>query len=510
MNDESQLEPKGTTRLHAQDGLVIRPQETQVPDGDPWSDDRLDRSGTAEELTRLLKNEHSISVSLSGGWGTGKTYLLQRWAKDLQDQGARVAYVNAWESDFSHDPIIPVTSTIVGAMRDTRFSGVARALTREAKEFVLTNAEGLIEKYTGFRIPIKSWIKSKDLRQADPYQARLATMEKLRQALSKLAQGAREDTGYPLVVIIDELDRCRPDYAVELLERVKHVLMVENTAFVFGINRQALGEAIGHRFGISDIDGYLAKFFDADAPLPRPASMVRMVVDRAYNQQGLGSLRAEYLGYAESRDEEPYDGAARAMNHATGKIVDHLATMADIVRLKPREVKHCLRLVTMALAKMEPDSATYAELVAPMVLFKVRDQRLYESYVSGKSLAGEILDHLDLPGLRNRQDTVESMRRTEVLFYLADSLGGKTPALAELKSIQNRLEVIRPELLSEKTRTEGNPAHVQALIKAIESEPGSSNGLTWQTTAAQKWAAAREVISSLLDLSPRLEVESMD
>ena len=226
--------------------------------------------------------------------------------------------------------------------------------------------------------------------------------------------------------------------------------------------------------------------------------------------RGYSSLPMPCPLYVESGDEEPYDGAARAMNHATGEIVDHLATMADIVRLKPREVEHCLSLVTMALAKMEPDSSTYAELVAPMVLLKVRDQRLYESYVSGKSLAGEILDHLDSPGLRNRQDTVESMRRTEVLFYLADSLGGKTPALAELKSIQGRLEVIRPELLSEKTRTEGNPAHVQALIKAIESEPGSSNGLTWQTTAAQKWAAAREVISSLLDLSPRLEAESMD
>ena len=501
MNDESQLDAKGTTRLHAQDGLVIKPQETQVPDGDPWSDDRLDRSGTAEELTRLIKNEHSISISLSGGWGTGKTYLLQRWAKDLQDRGARVAYVNAWESDFSHDPIIPITSTIVGAMKDTRFSRVARALTREAKEFVLTNAEGLIKRYTGFRIPIKSWIKRKDLTQADPYQAKLATMEKLRKALSKLAQEARKDTGYPLVVIIDELDRCRPDYAVELLERVKHVLTVENTAFIFGINRQALGETIGHRFGISDIDGYLAKFFDVDAPLPRPASMVRMVMDRAYNQQKLGSL---------SGDEEPYDEAARAINHATKKIVDHLATMADIVRLKPREVEHCLSLVTMALAKMEPDSSTYAELIAPMVFLKVKDQRLYESYVSGKSLAGEILDHLNSPGLRNREDTVESMRRTEVLFYLADSLGGKTPALAELNNIQGRLEVIQPELLSEKTRTEGNPAHVQALIKAIESEPGSSNGLTWRTTAAQKWAVAREVISSLLDLSPRREAESMD
>ena len=160
------------------------------------------------------------------------------------------------------------------------------------------------------------------------------------------------------------------------------------------------------------------------------------------------------------------------MNHATGKIVDHLATIADIVRLKPREVEHCLNLITMALAKMEPNSSTYAELVAPMVFLKVKDQRLYESYVSGKSPAGEILDHLNSPGLRNRQDTVESMRRTEVLFYLADSLRGKTPALAELNNIQGRLEVIRPELLSEKTRTEGNPAHVQALIKAIENEPG--------------------------------------
>ena len=494
MNNESQLNPKGTTRLHAQNSLVIKPQETQVPDGEPWSDDRLDRSETAKELTRLIKNEQSISVSLSGRWGTGKTYLLQRWAKDLQNQGAKVAYVNAWENDFSHDSIIPITSTIVGVMRNTRFSEVTRTLTREAKEFVLTNTEGMIEKYTGFRIPIK--------RQADPYQARLATIEKLRQALSKLAQEAREDTEYPLIVIIDELDRCRPDYAVELLERVKHVLTVENTAFVFGINRQALGEAICHRFGISDTDGYLAKFFDVDAPLPRPASMVRMVRDRAYNQQGLGSL---------SGDEEPYDEATRAMNDATRKIVDHLATLADIVQLQPREMEHCLSLVTIALTKMEPHSSTYAELVAPIVFLKVKDQRLYESYVSRKSLAGEILDHLNSPEHGNRQDTVESMRRTEVLFYLADSLGGKTPALAELKSIQGPLKVIRPELLSEKTRTEGNPAHIQALIKAIETEQGSSNWLTLQkTTAAEKWATAREVISSLLDLSPRREAESVD
>ena len=99
------------------------------------------------------------------------------------------------------------------------------------------------------------------------------------------------------------------------------------------------------------------------------------------------------------------------------------------------------------------------------------------------------------------------MLRTEALFYLADSLGGNTPALAELKNMQNHLEVTRPELLSEKTRTERNPAHIQALIRAIESEPGSG-GLTLRTTAAQKWATAREVMSSFLDLSPRLQPEN--
>ncbi len=75
MEDEYVFGPTSTARISAQDNLVLEPPETQACDTDPWRDDLLNRGDTAGELTKLLRKEHSISISLSGTWGTGKTFL---------------------------------------------------------------------------------------------------------------------------------------------------------------------------------------------------------------------------------------------------------------------------------------------------------------------------------------------------------------------------------------------------------------------------------------------------
>ena len=71
--------PEQPRRIPAQDRVVLRPPEPEVSTTQPWQDDLLDRSELGRDLTEKIRNEKSITVSLHGGWGTGKTFFLKRW-----------------------------------------------------------------------------------------------------------------------------------------------------------------------------------------------------------------------------------------------------------------------------------------------------------------------------------------------------------------------------------------------------------------------------------------------
>ena len=96
--------------------------------------------------------------------------------------------------------------------------------------------------------------------------------EAFKQKLADLAQCIQEDTGHPLVFLVDELDRCRPTYALEVLERVKHLFDVPNVVFVFGVNRDVLANAVASTYGIEDGWHYLSKFFVSATPLAERSS----------------------------------------------------------------------------------------------------------------------------------------------------------------------------------------------------------------------------------------------
>ena len=78
----------------------------------------------------------------------------------------------------------------------------------------------------------------------------------------------KKETGHPLIFIIDELDRCRPTFAIELLERVKHIFDIPNMIFVFGINRSELCSSLQSIYGEIDAGVYLRRFFDMEFSLP--------------------------------------------------------------------------------------------------------------------------------------------------------------------------------------------------------------------------------------------------
>lgn len=94
----------------------------------------------------------------------------------------------------------------------------------------------------------------------------------------------------PIILFIDELDRCRPDYAVDMLEIIKHVFDVENVKVVLVTNTKQLRAAINHRYGVEvDAHKYLDKFLKYSFALPdkivAPFEMVQALVSVEYFKQ---------------------------------------------------------------------------------------------------------------------------------------------------------------------------------------------------------------------------------
>jgi KAP family P-loop domain len=283
--------------------MLIR--ATDLPDppaGDPFLHDKLDRKQYAEPLTQLVENTPDPFVlAVDGGWGTGKTSFLRMWCRHLEDRGHRCLYFSAWKNDFAVDPLAALVAELSADLEkdSSPLSDRSQKILAELKKV----ANVLSRRFASAAIAssLYSLWSSRSPNEPDEHQQALENfsnsagevvsdavgsylagrrdLEKFRSLLSDLvAELADQDPkGSPrkVVLFVDELDRCRPLYALELLERVKHLFDVSGVAFVLGLDLDQLAHGVRAVNGGSfDAPGYLRRFIDhrqrlADPPLDR-------------------------------------------------------------------------------------------------------------------------------------------------------------------------------------------------------------------------------------------------
>ena len=99
--------------------------ESEVLVDTPWHDDVLNREEIAERLTNLIGTQSvPFVVSVHGAWGTGKTFMLKRWQKDLESECFQAIYFNAWDDDFCDDPLIAIIGQLSDYFNDSKYSGI--------------------------------------------------------------------------------------------------------------------------------------------------------------------------------------------------------------------------------------------------------------------------------------------------------------------------------------------------------------------------------------------------
>jgi hypothetical protein len=285
-----------------------------------WPDDVLNRQETANYLTKYLtkryadkKNEKGFVLAINADWGYGKTYMLERWSKDLINLEYPVVLFDAWQNDFTPEPLIafiaelekalsPLFKKVPAAKRlMKKVVGNANALWKPSTDALLhliakkmfhmgyeelrelfdtsPDAEAIKEamgKSGGKELSPEELFKALSKVYDSTLKAhsnKKTAITAFRSNLELLIKELEQHSKYrlPIFIFIDELDRCRPDYAIELLEGIKHLFGVPGIYFVVATNMRQLGESTKAIYG-SGFDGqqYLKRFFDLEFSLPLP------------------------------------------------------------------------------------------------------------------------------------------------------------------------------------------------------------------------------------------------
>lgn len=270
--------------------MKVRASELDVPQNNPFEQCKLGRGALAEPLTNLVGSAtEGMVMSIHAPWGQGKSTFFRMWHRHLLNQGFIVVGFNAWETDFAEDPMLAILGEVGAQLEDalvpsgveTEAANLLRQQIKTATRFGAKLAKRVIP--LAIRVASAGTLDANDAwktfadelaDQADAYLQGYAdsrtSIERFRTELSGLAQHVVEKQGgKPLIFLVDELDRCRPDYALRVLECIKHFFNVPGTVFVMGIDRNQLIESAKTQYGQAmEAKDYLRRFFDLDFTLP--------------------------------------------------------------------------------------------------------------------------------------------------------------------------------------------------------------------------------------------------
>ncbi|AWZ01235.1 KAP family P-loop domain protein [Rhodobiaceae bacterium] len=359
-----------------------------------WEHDKLGRKQDAEFLIKFLKqrvierdelgNSRSYVLNLDAAWGGGKTFFLKGVQDLLEDQGHLVAYVDAWKDDFAEDPMIAVMAAIDEPV--TRFIQNHELLAKTWKNIrssvaniAVTVGKGaanqLLKKLTGeaadeIRGQLSELIASDPEANdnfkvvADALKAGLteavdkvvafkneqSEIAKFRSDLAALLDQIRQQgiANVPLFVLVDELDRCRPTYAISMLERVKHLFDVDGVVFIIATNSEQLRHSINSVYGEKFSSGrYLSRFFDRTFRFRRPS-------------------QDEFLNSLFERHQLPPELFSSPPNN------DHVAFFVNVASeydLSLRDIEQCFDMLKSIVSTWPYDTQIEMVVLLPLIVF---------------------------------------------------------------------------------------------------------------------------------------------
>ena len=269
--------------------------------------------------------ESNVFIGLDARWGEGKTFFVRQIEttlkylykkrfnleekksdsnkKEINDAFSnsilrnielkklyKPIYYNAWLYDYHNDPLISLLHVLI------KKSGKCISTEIDSKKI----SEKLISIVSSFSLSIPFLeVNFENLNENDILEE-IKTAEDIRETVKEILNEIIVENTEKLVIFIDELDRCRPDFAIAILERMKHYFDDDRIIFVVSVNKEQLIHTISKYYGEQfDSTAYLNKFFDINMHLPVISKQLKksIITKSKNNQSNLENIVGELSEY---------------------------------------------------------------------------------------------------------------------------------------------------------------------------------------------------------------------
>ena len=294
----------------------------------------------------------------------------------MENDGFRAIYFNAWEDDFCDDPLVAIIGQLSHFLKRKGIEGLDDKIKKAAKSLFIQGTMSTLHKVSG--VDLNEFLKQFADKAFDAYSRQGEKKNELKAALRELSGKVKADTGRPLIFIIDELDRCRPTFAIELLERVKHIFDVPDMVFVLGINRDELCSSIRSVYGEIEADTYLRRFFDMEFLLPD-------IDSKAFCRLLIGQYQLEQF---------------------FNEFSEFFPAFCGSFGLSLRDIDYCVRQIVFIAKGATTNYSTFQPLLSMLIIFRLKNKSLYQEYIRGDRTGSEIMNYIDKlvpPENRNRE-----------------------------------------------------------------------------------------------------------
>ncbi len=359
--------------------------------------DAISRNENIFHFVNILNSiDDSCSIALDGGWGSGKTFFVKQvklvleahndfitfdnkddkeiikelyscYPKLQEIEPQMCVYYDTWENDNDDDPMMSLVYTIM--------KSVEKCVELEKNLNIPKAAASILEFFTN-----KRWSNLvENLRGNSPLKD-IRTSKAVDERVKEFLDELFKEHGNRLIVFVDELDRCKPSYAVKVLERIKHYFTNDRITFVFSINTSELQHTIRKHYGNDfNADRYLDRFFDWRLSLP-PANM-----DKYYQHIGFNS------------GDRPIDAVVEAIIY---KLKLEIREVEKYTRLTKAATHHFIQKSDHYLTSVSEHKALIFSITFFMpiaIALKMYDSKLYNDFINGngEEILLDMMSNLD-------------------------------------------------------------------------------------------------------------------
>ncbi|HDY92375.1 MAG TPA: hypothetical protein ENH67_11600 [Pseudoalteromonas sp.] len=377
--------------------LAIKHQETRIDDNSSYI---FGRKEFSVSLKNIFNNtDGGFVLAIDATWGEGKTSFIHQLIHDLKFSTDLIPiYYDAFANDFSSDTFLSIGATISYEVEkhfnkksqtdknhkktQEQIQHLKKVTKNTAIELVKLGTNLAVKSLTAGVVDSSELVKvttnafntatfgtlELDLKKKfEAYENSKATIQSYVEALQSVSTGSEK-----VVFFIDELDRCRPDFAVEVLEKIKHLFLAKNVIFVISYNKSQLSKIISNVYGVDHEDSlkYLEKFVHIEADLP--------TVDNKNHENSYELLFNCFMDEfnIQFSMEQP------KLERLKGMFIS--LSSDKHLKMNSREIERAFSYVSFCFASLDGDKGTELfQYFLPAAMIKIKNIELFESIKNG-------------------------------------------------------------------------------------------------------------------------------